>query len=54
MPILKLLQIEGLDEENARVMVKLTIGGQTISISQMAIKLVKEKEYNKYSKYLSK
>ncbi len=48
------LQIQGLDEENARAVVKLTLGGDVISLNQGALKLVSEKEYSKYSKYLSK
>lgn len=47
-------QIEGVDPDNARVMVKLTIGGKTVTISQYAVKLVFRKEYEKYSKDLSK
>jgi hypothetical protein len=43
-----------MDEDNARVMVKLTLTGKMVSQSQYAIRLVDEKEYTKYSKYLSK
>jgi hypothetical protein len=35
-------------------MVKLTLTGKMVSQSQYAIRLVDEKEYTKYSKYLSK
>lgn len=49
-----MLQIEGVDPDNARVMVKLAIGGKTVTISQYGIKLVGRKEYDKYSKDLSK
>lgn len=48
------LQIEGVDADNARVVVKLAIGGKAATISQYAIKLVGRKEYEKYSKDLSK
>ncbi len=46
-------QVEGLDEDNVRVVLKLAVGGDTISLSQGAVKLVNGKEYDKYSKYLS-
>ncbi|KAK3104142.1 hypothetical protein FSP39_024760 [Pinctada imbricata] len=46
--------IEGLDEDNCRVMVKLALSGKIISQSQYGIKLVTAKEYKKYSKYLNK
>ena len=47
------LQIEGVDPDNARVVVKLAIGGQTVTISQYGIKLVDRKEYERNSKDLS-
>ncbi|XP_034551714.1 G-patch domain and KOW motifs-containing protein [Notolabrus celidotus] len=47
-------KIEGLDPDNARVMVKLAIGSKTVTISQYAVKLVVRKEYEKYSKDLSR
>ena len=47
------LQIEGVDADNARVLVKLAIGGQTVTISQYGIKLVDRKEYEKNCKDLS-
>ncbi|XP_076096307.1 G-patch domain and KOW motifs-containing protein-like [Mytilus galloprovincialis] len=46
--------IEGLDEDNARVMVKLTLGGNMVTQSQYAIRLVDSHDYKKYSKYLNK
>ncbi|XP_061187487.1 G-patch domain and KOW motifs-containing protein-like [Saccostrea echinata] len=46
--------IEGLDEDNARVMVKLTLSGKIVTQSQYGIRLVRKKEYVKYSKYLNK
>lgn len=48
------LQIEGVDPDNARVMVKLAIGGKTVTVSQYAVKLIGRQEYEKYSKDLSK
>ncbi|XP_069560388.1 G-patch domain and KOW motifs-containing protein [Brachyistius frenatus] len=47
-------KIEGVDPDNARAMVKLAIGGKTVTISQYAIKLVGRKEYDKNSKDLSR
>ncbi|XP_050926946.1 G-patch domain and KOW motifs-containing protein [Lates calcarifer] len=47
-------KIEGIDPDNARVVVKLAIGSKTVTISQYAIKLVGRKEYDKYSKDLSR
>lgn len=49
-----MLQIDGVDPDNARVMVTLAIGGKTVTVSQYAVKLVGRKEYEKYSKDLSK
>jgi len=46
--------VEGLDEENARVIVKLAIGGEKVSISENSIKLVNDKEYKKWSITLNK
>ncbi|TSL97333.1 G patch domain and KOW motifs-containing protein [Bagarius yarrelli] len=40
--------------DNARVLVKLAIGEQSVTISQYAIRLVPPKEYHKYSKDLSR
>lgn len=47
-------KIEGIDPDNARVMVKLAIGGKTVTISQYAVKLIGRKEYEKYGKDLSR
>ncbi|TNN73248.1 G patch domain and KOW motifs-containing protein [Liparis tanakae] len=47
-------KIEGIDADNARVVVKLAIGGRSATISQYAIKLVGRKEYDKNCKDLSK
>ena len=48
-----LTQVEGLDEDNAQVMVKLTLSRNMATASQYVVKLVSKKEYDKYSKYLS-
>ncbi|XP_061760085.1 G-patch domain and KOW motifs-containing protein [Nerophis ophidion] len=47
-------KIEALDTDNARVLVKLAIGGNVVSVHQYAVKLVGQKEYNKNSKDLSR
>ncbi|XP_028266154.1 G-patch domain and KOW motifs-containing protein [Parambassis ranga] len=47
-------KIEGVDADNARAMVKLAIGSKTVTISQYIVKLVGRKEYDKYSKDLSR
>ncbi|KAK2851745.1 hypothetical protein Q5P01_008021 [Channa striata] len=47
-------KIEGIDPDNARVVVKLAIGGKTVTVSQYAIKLVGRKEFEKNSKDLSR
>ncbi|KAK0138274.1 G-patch domain and KOW motifs-containing protein [Merluccius polli] len=47
-------KIEGVDPDNARVVVKLAIGGQTVTISQYGIKLVDRKEYERNSKDLTR
>ncbi|XP_042337365.1 G-patch domain and KOW motifs-containing protein-like, partial [Plectropomus leopardus] len=45
-------KIEGVDADNARVVVKLAIGSKSATISQYAVKLVGRKEYDKNSKDL--
>ncbi|XP_026867990.2 G-patch domain and KOW motifs-containing protein [Electrophorus electricus] len=47
-------KIEGVDADNARVVVKLAIGGKAVTISQHAVRLIPQKEYDKYSKDLSR
>ncbi|MCI4381148.1 hypothetical protein PGIGA_G00248390 [Pangasianodon gigas] len=47
-------KIEGVDTDNARVVVKLAIGGKSVTISQYSLRLVSRKEYDKYSKDLSR
>ncbi|XP_046544903.1 LOW QUALITY PROTEIN: G-patch domain and KOW motifs-containing protein-like [Haliotis rubra] len=46
--------IEGLDDDNARIMVKLTLSGKIVTISQYSVELVSKKDYEKFSKYLNK
>ncbi len=47
-------QVDGLDEENARVVVKLAVGSSVVSLSENVIKLVTKKEYRDYGKVLNK
>ncbi|XP_061702281.1 G-patch domain and KOW motifs-containing protein [Syngnathoides biaculeatus] len=47
-------KIEALDADNARVLVKLAIGGDVVSVHQYAVKLVGQKEYDRYGKDLSR
>ncbi|XP_039631837.1 G-patch domain and KOW motifs-containing protein [Polypterus senegalus] len=47
-------KVEGIDPDNARVMTKLAIGGKKVTVSQHCLRLVSRKEYDKYSKDLSR
>ncbi|XP_064813308.1 G-patch domain and KOW motifs-containing protein-like isoform X1 [Oncorhynchus masou masou] len=47
-------KIEGVDPDNARVVVKLAIGSKTVTISQYALKLVDRTEYDKNGKDLGR
>jgi len=47
------LQIQSFDEDNARVVVKLAVGGKMVTISQYSIELVSTKEFDAESKYIS-
>lgn len=47
-------KIEGVDADNARLMVKLAIGGKTVTVSQYTVKLVPRKEYDRNSRDLSR
>ncbi|XP_061470264.1 G-patch domain and KOW motifs-containing protein [Rhineura floridana] len=47
-------KIEGIDGDNARVMVKLAIGGKTVTVSQHGVRPVTQKEYDKLAKDLSR
>ncbi|GFN77265.1 G patch domain and kow motifs-containing protein [Plakobranchus ocellatus] len=46
--------VEGIDEDNARVMLKLTLSGKIVNIIQCNVNVVGKKEYEKYSKYLNR
>ena len=46
--------VEGFDEDNARTVIKLTLSGQSVTMTQYNVKAVGRKEYEKYSKYLNK
>ncbi|XP_038638509.1 G-patch domain and KOW motifs-containing protein [Scyliorhinus canicula] len=46
-------KIEGLDTDNARVLVKLALGGKVVTVSQYNVQFVKRREYERYSKDLS-
>ncbi len=46
--------VEGVDGEASRVFVKLAVGGQTVSVSENAVRLVGKKEFKKYSKVINK
>ncbi|KAK7100764.1 G-patch domain and KOW motifs-containing protein-like [Littorina saxatilis] len=46
--------VEGIDEDNARVFLKLALSGQSVTMTQYNVKVVGKKEYDKYSKYLNK
>uniref|UniRef100_A0A0C9SCB0 Putative g patch domain and kow motifs-containing protein n=1 Tax=Amblyomma americanum TaxID=6943 RepID=A0A0C9SCB0_AMBAM len=47
-------QVEGLDDDNARVYVKLALGGKTVSVSELFIALVSKKDYQRDGKLLNK
>ncbi|XP_078520651.1 G-patch domain and KOW motifs-containing protein [Lissotriton helveticus] len=47
-------KVEGVDPDNARVMVKLAIGGKVATVTQYSLRLVGKKEYEKNSKDLSR
>lgn len=46
-------EVEGLDEDNGRVMMKLGVGGNTVSISENVIKLVTKEEYKMKGKVVN-
>lgn len=46
--------VDGMDEDAARVFVKMAVGGKVVSVSENAIKLVPKSEYKKYSKVINK
>ena len=47
-------QVEGLDEETARVVVRLALGGQVVSVSENVIRVVSKKEFKEFGKILNK
>nr|XP_056720426.1 G-patch domain and KOW motifs-containing protein [Euleptes europaea] len=47
-------KIEGTDADNARIMVKLAIGGKIVTVSQHGVRPVAQKEYDKFAKDLSR
>ncbi|XP_053329204.1 G-patch domain and KOW motifs-containing protein [Spea bombifrons] len=47
-------KVEGIDPDNARAMVKLAIGGNVVTVSQFALRLVSSSEYKTYAKDLSR
>jgi len=48
-------KVEGLDEETARVVVKLSVGNaDSVSISENIVKVVSKEEYKKYSRVINK
>ena len=47
-------QVEGMDELTARVIVRLALGGQAVSISENVIRVVGKKEYKEFSKMVNK
>ena len=47
-------QVEGLDEETARVVVRLALGGQVVSVSENVIRVVSKKDFNEFGNILNK
>lgn len=47
-------QVEGLDDDNGRVIVKLALGGSAATVNESFISLVTKKEYARDGKLLSK
>lgn len=47
-------QVEGLDDENARVILKLALGGKTVTVSELFVTLVSKKDYQRDGKLLNK
>ena len=45
--------MEGLDNDNNRVMIKLTLSGDCVTVAQFAINVINKKEYDQNSKVLS-
>jgi G patch domain/KOW motif-containing protein len=47
-------EIVGLDEDNARIMGRLTLSKSTVTLSQHGVRLVTKEEYEKFSKVINK
>ncbi|XP_072423618.1 G-patch domain and KOW motifs-containing protein-like, partial [Chiloscyllium punctatum] len=47
-------KIEGLDPDNARLVARLAVGGQVVTVSQFSVRFVDPAEYKRYSKDLSR
>ncbi len=47
-------EVDGLDEDAARVFIKLAVGGKAASVSENAVRTVTSKEYKKYSKVINR
>ena len=47
-------EVDGMDDEAARVFVRMAVGGKVVSVSENAVKVVGKKEYKKYSKVINK
>ncbi|GCC41902.1 hypothetical protein chiPu_0025869, partial [Chiloscyllium punctatum] len=45
--------IEGLDPDNARLVARLAVGGQVVTVSQFSVRFVDPAEYKRYSKDLT-
>lgn len=51
---LSTLQVEGLDPDNVRAMVRLAIGSRMVTVSEYCLQPVSQKEFDKNSLDLSK
>lgn len=47
-------QVEGLDEDTARVVLRLALGGQVVSVSENIVRVVSKKEFKEFGKMLNK
>ena len=47
-------QVDGIDEDSARVIVKMALGGATLSLSENMIRVVSKSEYKEYGKVVNK
>ncbi|XP_022082483.1 G patch domain and KOW motifs-containing protein-like isoform X2 [Acanthaster planci] len=46
-------KIEGVDEDNARLVIKLALSGQAVTLSQYNVTIVEKEEYKRFSKDIS-